>query len=39
MGKFRIKGAKCNRKENDKHLKEEFINGIIDDDMTTDILK
>ena len=29
----------CEEKERDRRLKEQFINGIIDDNMTTEIIR
>ena len=40
MGKLTIKAAQYNSKENDRHLKKQFINGInADTEMTSEIIK
>ena len=36
---LRLQFAEGKYKENDRHLKEQFINGINDDDMTVDVIK
>ena len=38
MGKLRVLTNECNNREGDRRLKEEFINGISDDDMMTNIV-
>ena len=38
MGHLRIKANECKYKERDRRLKEQFINGINDDDMMTEII-
>ena len=39
MGCFRIRANEFGYKEKDRRLKEQFINGINDDDMMTGIIK
>ena len=39
MGRLNIKVAGYNYKKNDRHQEEEFINGIYDYVITSDILK
>ena len=39
VGYLRIKANKCGEKEKDRKLKEQFTNGINDDDMMTEIIR
>ena len=39
MGHLRIKASKYDYKEKDRRLKEQFINGINDEDMMTEIIR
>ena len=39
MGRLRMKGAECEYKEDDSHLKEKFMNGINDDVIMSEIMK
>ena len=39
MGHLRIKSIECSYKEKDWKLKEQFINGINDNDMVTEIIR
>ena len=39
MGHLGIKANKCEYKERDRRLKEQFINGINDDDMITENIR
>ena len=38
MGYLRLKANECEYKEKDRRLKEQFINGINDDEMKTEII-
>ena len=39
MGRLHIKAAECNYKEHDGHLKDQFINGINDEEIMQEIIK
>ena len=39
MGHLRIKANECCYKEKDRKLKEQFINGMNDDDMMTKVIR
>ena len=39
MGRLCIKDAECNYKEHDRRLKEQFINGLDDKEITQEIIK
>ena len=39
MGRLRMKVAKCKCKEDDRRLKEQFINSISDKAMKNEIVK
>ena len=39
MGSFRIMLADCNYKETDRCLKEQYINGMKDDTIMTEIIR
>ena len=39
MKGLRLKVAKCNYKENDRNIKEQFINGMNDDSMMDDTIR
>ena len=38
MGRLRISARECNYKEIDRQLREQFIHGLNDSDMSTDIM-
>ena len=39
MGRLRTAAVKCNYKEIDRHLKEQFIHALNDDEMETEIIR
>ena len=39
MGRLKVKAAEYNFKENNRCLKEQFINGINDITMTVEVIK
>ena len=39
MGRFHIKATKCNYKEHNRRLKEQFIYGIYDDEIPQEIIR
>ena len=39
MGRLRLVAVKCNYKEIDRQLKEQFIHGLNDKDMMVEIIK
>ena len=39
MGCLRVKANECEYKRRDRRLKEQFMNGISNDDMMTEIIK
>ena len=38
IGHLRVRANECEYKEEDRRLKEQFINGINDDDLVTEII-